>query len=276
MEFPNYWNLRLIGIHDFPSLDERLTRGGPIVKRTGYDVGIVNVSTDARSPAVFDVEVQLARGVGAPTRNFEFRPGLALKPAANIFLQLSPGYSRDQGEAQYVTAVSDPTATAFFGKRYVFGFIRTKTVSLDTRVNWTFTPDLTLQLFAQPFIASGRYSSFREFAAPRSMEKLVYGEDRGTISYHEATSSYRVDPDGTGPAATFTFDNPDFTSSALRGTAVLRWEYRPGSTVYFVWTQERSGYDPAGDFDLGSAREAIFNQRPLNVFQVKATYWFGR
>jgi hypothetical protein len=175
-----------------------------------------------------------------------------------------------------VTAVTDPTATAFGGTRYVFGFIHTRTVSLDTRVNWTFTPDLTLQLFAQPFIASGRYSSFREFAAPRALEKREYGTQIGTIERDAATSTYRVDPDAGGPAAAFEFDDPDFTDSSLRGTAVLRWEYRPGSTLFFVWTQERSGSSPLGTFDFGSARRDIFGSRPTNVFQIKATYWIGR
>jgi hypothetical protein len=221
-----------------------------VVQRDGYDYASIGISTDARSPAVFDVGVDVARGLNDGTRMIGVSPGLALKPASNIFIQLSPRYNRDETSAQYVQTVTDPTATAFFGKRYVFGYIGTKTVSLDTRVNWTFTPNLTLQLFAQPFIASGDYSSFREFARPRSLSKLVYGEDVGTISYDEDDASYRVDPDGSGPAAAFTFDNPDFTSSALRGTAVLRWEYRPGSTLFFVWTQERSDFEPEGSFGL--------------------------
>ncbi len=276
VELPNYWNVRAIGIHDVPSYDDRLTRGGPVVKRAGYDVGSLEVSTDARRKAVFDFTVQAVRGVGAPTRSLTLEPGVALKPAANVFIQLSPSWSRDEDAAQYVTAVTDPTATAFGGTRYVFGFIHTRTVSLDTRVNWTFTPDLTLQLFAQPFIASGRYSSFREFAAPRALEKREYGTEIGTIERDAATSTYRVDPDAGGPAAAFEFDDPDFTDSSLRGTAVLRWEYRPGSTLFFVWTQERSGSSPLGTFDFGSARRDIFGSRPTNVFQIKATYWIGR
>jgi hypothetical protein len=275
-EFQNYWNLRVIGIHNFISQDPRLTRGGPVVKRNGYDYGSVGVSTDARSPAVFDVQVELSRGVGAATRMIGLRPGVALKPASNVFIQVSPGYSRDEDVAQYLMAVADPTATAFSGTRYVFGHIRTTTFSLDTRINWTFTSNLTLQLFAQPFIASGQYASFREFAAPRSINKLVYGADLGTIHYDAATSSYRVDPDGPGPAAPFTFGNPDFTTASLRGTAVLRWEYKPGSTFYLVWTHERSDLDPSGSFDFAGAGRAIFRGRPTNVFQVKATYWLGR
>jgi hypothetical protein len=276
VDFPNYWRLRAMWIRDVPSYDDRLTRGGPVVKRTGYDVGQIELSTDARRPVVFDLTVQPSHGIGAATHSLMLRPGLALKPAANIFIQLSPTYSINEDDAQYVTAVSDPTATAFSGTRYVFSYIRTKTVSLDTRVNWTFTPNLTLQLFAQPFIASGAYSSFREFAAPRSIDKLVYGKDIGTISYNPSSATYRVDPDGAGPAQPLGFANPDFTNRALRGTAVLRWEYRPGSTLYFVWTQERSGFDSTAHVDFTDARTAVFLDRPTNVFQIKATYWLGR
>jgi hypothetical protein len=276
LELPNYWGLRLMAIRNAVAYDDRRTRGGPVVQQAGYQVGSVQLSTDARRPAVFDVQLQAVRGVGADTRSLSIRPGVALKPASNVFIQLSPGYSYSENDAQYVTAVEDPTAEAFFGNRYVFGHIRTRTLSLSTRVNWTFTPDLTLQLFAQPFIASGEYSSFREFAAPRRLDKVVYGEDAGTIAYDEESWTYRVDPDAGGPAAPFSFRNPDFTTTALRGTAVLRWQYRPGSTLFFVWTQQRSGYDPSGTFDLHEAGGAIFGEPALNVFQIKATYWFGR
>jgi hypothetical protein len=276
MELPNYWNVRLMGIHNVPSLDDRLTRGGPVVRHAGYNLGSIEVSTDPRKRAVFDFRVEGALGVDAPTHSLTLGPGLALKPAANVFIQLSPTYNRDESAAQYVTAVTDPTATSFYGTRYVFAFLRTRTVSLDTRLNWTFTPNLTLQLYAQPFVASGRYSSFREFAAPRTIREVVYGRDAGTIGYDPTAATYTADPDGGGPAAPFRFENPDFTSTSLRGTAVVRWEYRPGSTLFLVWTQERSGFDPDGSLDFGSARSVMFREPSTNVFQIKATYWLGR
>ncbi len=276
MEFPNYWNLRVFGIHNLPSHDDRLTRGGPVVRRAGYDMGHFQISTDARRSAVFDISVAVGRGIESPTHSLTIQPGVALKPAANVFVQLSPMYSQDEDDAQYVTAVTDPAATAFYGTRYLFGFVKTKTVSLDTRINWTFTPNLTLQLYAQPFIASGDYASFREFARPRDIEKLEYGRDVGTVTYDPGANTYRIDPDGAGGAAPFTLAKPDFTTTSLRGTAVLRWEYRPGSTLYLVWTQRRTGYDPVGDFDFGSAPSAILDGESTNVFQVKATFWVGR
>ncbi len=279
-QFLNYWNLRAFGIHHPTVLDDRLTRGGPVVMRNGYNFTEVEVSTDARQRAVFDFAVQVAKGIGADTHTLILQPGVALKPAANVFVSLTPSYTVDESPAQYVETVTDPTATSFYGSRYVFAYIKTHTLSLDTRVNWTFTPNLTLQLFAQPFIASGAYSSFREFAAPRTDRKVIYGKDIGTIVRTPATATagatYTVDPDGAGPALPFTFGDPDFTFRSLIGNAVLRWEYRPGSTVFFVWTQNRTGNDANGEFDFGKQRSEIFRDRPTNVFQVKVNYWLGR
>jgi hypothetical protein len=276
MEFPNYWNLRSFAIHHPAVDDDRLTRGGPAVKRTGYNFGHFQVSTDPRQRAVFDFSVEAGRGIRSGTHTLILQPGMALKPTPSIFIQLSPSYNADGDAAQYVTAVPDPTATAFGGTRYVFAFIKTRTLSLDLRMNWTFTPDLTLQLFAQPFFASGNYGHFREFAAPRTIRKLEYGRDVGTITHDAAARQYTVDPDGSGPAAPFTFDDPDFSDRSLRGTAVLRWEYRPGSTVYFVWTQQRFGSDPVGNFDFGRSYTALTHDRPDNVFLIKVNYWLGR
>jgi hypothetical protein len=276
MEFLNYWNLRTFVIHHPTVDDDRLTRGGPIVKRAGYTFGHVQISTDPRRRAVFDVSVEGARGVDAPTHSFTLQPGIALKPAANIFVQLSPTFNIDEDAAQYVTAVSDPTATTFGGNRYVFAFIKARTVSFDTRVNWTLKPELTLQLFAQPYFSSGAYSGFREFAAPRTVKKLEYGRDIGTITRDVAGGTYTVDPDGSDAAAPFTFDDPNFSFRSLRGTAVLRWEYRPGSALFFVWTQQRSGSDAFGNLDLGRDYSALWRDRADNVFMIKATYWLGR
>jgi hypothetical protein len=279
-QFLNYWNIRSFYIHHPSVLDDRLTRGGPVVMRTGYHAENLEISTDARQRAVFDFSVQLLQGIDAPTHTLFVNPGVALKPAANVFISLTPSFVVDEDPAQYLQVVADPTATSFYGNRYVFALLKSHTVSLDTRVNWTFTPNLTLQLFAQPFIATGQYSSFREFAAPRTVRKVVYGQDVGTIVRTPATATtgatYTVDPDGAGPAAPFTFDNPDFTFRSLIGNAVLRWEYRPGSTVFFVWTQNRTGSDNSGIFDFTRQQRDIFRDRPTNVFQVKVNYWLGR
>ena len=276
VEFPNYWNLRTFVIRDAETYDDRLTRGGPTVRNWGYTFGHFQVSTDPRRTAVFDVQIRGSRA-DDETQSFNFRPGVAFKPSTNVFVQMGPSYNFSENSAQYLRRIDDATAPAgFAGSRYVFGFVTTKTVSFETRVNWTMTPDVTLQVYAQPFVAAGNYTSFREFAAPRTNTVLDYGTDVGTISQDPATRVYTVDPDGTGPAASFTFNDPDFTSRSLRGTSVLRWEYRPGSTLFFVWTQQRSGFSPDGNYEFSRDARALLADRPDNVFLVKATYWLGR
>jgi hypothetical protein len=121
---------------------------------TGYNFEHFQLSTGARKRAVLDMTVEIAHGVDAPTRTLTLQPGIAFKPMASMFVQLSPTIQRDEDAAQYVRTIPDATDVAFFGNRYVFAYIKTRTISLDTRVNWTFSPNLTLQLFVLPCIAS--------------------------------------------------------------------------------------------------------------------------
>ncbi|MGK2962547.1 MAG: DUF5916 domain-containing protein [Gemmatimonadaceae bacterium] len=276
--FKNYWNSSVMHIYRPSYQDERLTRGGPTVKHYGYNVYSARVSGDSRRRVVWAMSMD----VSTPVDNDEggriaYYPSVTFKPSASTSISLSPSWDHDHTAQQFVTSRNDPAAPeGFGGVRYVFGRLEQKTFAINTRINATFTPDLTLQLFAQPFLASGRYSSFKEFVKPKSGEMAFYGRDNGSTIEEVAGEGYRVDPDGTGSASAFTFDNPDFNVRSLRGTAVLRWEYRPGSTLFFVWTQQREGFDTFGDFDLGRDRSALFRDKATNVFQVKATYWLGR
>jgi hypothetical protein len=278
----NYWNLGVFNIYHPSYQDERLTRGGPTVKHYGYNMYSFNFNGDSRKRFVWGFNAGIIRPVDNDEGGRRFyNPSLTIKPSASTSLSIGPNYDHDFTAQQFVTSFDDSNApSGFGGVRYVFGRLEQKTFSIDTRLNATFTPTLTLQLFAQPFLASGHYTSFKEFVKPKSGQMTYYGKDNGSSVTKTANSSgeteYIVDPDGTGAAAPFTIDNPDFNIRSLRGTAVMRWEYRPGSTLYFVWTQVREGFDTFGDFDLGRDRRKLFSDRPTNVFQVKATYWLGR
>jgi hypothetical protein len=152
-------------------------------------------------------------------------------------------------------------------------------------VDWTFTPSISLQLYAQPFVSAGAYSAFKEFTQPGTFLFDRYGIDRGTVCridgvYHVAPIAARTCPP-TAPvqgdaAFPLRFADPDFNIRSLRGNAVFRWEYRPGSTLFFVWQQQRSGSDTVGDFDPSRDAGAIFREPAQNVFLVKASYWLGR
>ncbi|MGZ5454470.1 MAG: DUF5916 domain-containing protein, partial [Candidatus Aminicenantales bacterium] len=127
--------------------------------------------------------------------------------------------------------------------------------------------------YIQPYLAVGDFSAFKELHAARTFDFDYYGSGDSTIAY--ADGIYTVDPDGAaGPAAPFTFANPDFNLKSLRGTVVLRWEYRPGSMLYFVWTQRREDYSDPGDFELWRDMGDIFRAPGENIFMIKFSYRF--
>jgi hypothetical protein len=281
-----FQNLFSAGMEGFllpTAIDDRLTRGGPIASRpTEYQVSSF-FGSPSRNRFSVNGRGQLSGGAGSYSRsvnlNADWRPSTAVR------LQLGPNLSVRHQQAQFITSVADQNAVATFGRRYIFGEIDQTTVGLSTRLDWTFTPSLSLQLYAQPFIAAGRYDNFKEFSEPGTFDFEVYGEDRGTICRYghllvaapTLAASCPVTAPGSGDADfVVRFGNPDFNLRSLRGNAVLRWEYRPGSSLFFVWQQHRSDVLPIGTFELTRDLDGILTAPATNVFLVKATYWLGR
>ena len=173
-------------------------------------------------------------------------------------------------DAQYVTTQTDPAATATFGSRYAFATLDQKTISAQIRLNWAFTPRLSLQTFIQPLIATGDYYGYKELARPRSYAFTPFAP--GGITSIASGDSLDLD----GPGVLTPIRNPDFNIRSLRGNSVLRWEYKPGSTLYLVWTQDRSddvGRDP---FDPSRSFDRLVSAKPNNIFLAKVTYYLTR
>jgi hypothetical protein len=270
VQLPNYWWVNSFVMHRPEVFEDRLTRGGPVVKRAAEWFLIGNVNTDSRKRVSFSLgpEVRWDADGGSGYAVFST---IRAKPASNVVVTLEPYYNYRDGRAQYVASFDDATADHFYDRRVVFSDLEQHTLELGTRLNVTFTPTLTLELFAQPLIVSGDYENFKEFVAPRTVEKRVF--DATQIS--RAGDEYSLDPDRNPSTPALTFSNPDFNFRSLRGNAVLRWEYRPGSTVFFVWTQSRESSESVGDFRFRRDRSALFDAKPDNVFLVKVNYWVG-
>ena len=266
----NFWSVEVGAELSLRATDDRLTRGGPAaLADAGGDV-YAAVSTDSRRPVVasgsaFWFDNELGRsGVGAAL-------AVQARPSAALSVSLAPEVALRDDPRQYVTAFAEPAAVATSGTRYVFGAIEQATASVEARVDWTFAPELSLQLFARPFVSRGRYSSFKAFDRPGAFRLPVYGEDVGTAT-ENADGSTTVDPgDGGEP---FTVAR-DFTVRSLRGNAVLRWEYRPGSALFLVWQQRREGLEADGALRFGRDVGGLFADPPTNVFLVKLSYWLG-
>lgn len=280
----NFWSAGLnAGIRP-EYLNDRLTRGGPVARTPAQWNASLWVESDPRQAISFGGEAW-RRGDASGAGERGIGVGIDLRPSPAVRLRLRPTLSRNESTAQYVRAVADPAAEQTFGARYVFADLEQTTFAMETRLDWTFSPRLSLQLFAQPFVSAGDYYGFKEFRAPRRFEFDVYGADRGTVCRIDGV--YVIDPLAARdcpaelPAAgdagfRVRFGDPDFNVRSLRGNAVLRWEYRPGSTLFLVWQQQRSGAAALGDFDFSRDAGAIFRAPAHNVFLIKASYWIGR
>ena len=205
---------------------------------------------------------------------------LDVKPRPNVTVSFGPSFSHSEDPSQFVDRYADAAYSAFFGTHYLFGHLDQNSVSMNTRLNVTFSPSLTLELFMQPFMVAGDFSNYNEFAAPRSSRRLIYGQDMGTIVKREGAdpgdpNRITVDADGAGAAPPFSFDDPSFTFRSLRGNAVLRWEYRPGSTLFLVWTRSGSSSLNRGTLDFGEDFRSLWSGESENIFLVKFNFWLG-
>jgi hypothetical protein len=274
-QWRNFWSTELVARLQPETYDDRLTRGGPLALRPASRGVDFSLRTDGRRAVSWDFSYDVSAN-DADGWSQSFGIELEARPTSAVQLSVEPEISREYNTAQFVTSVSDALASETFGRRYIFGDIEQRELSISTRVAWTFSPKLSLQVFAQPLVSSGRFDRYKEFRTPGTFAFDVYGRDRGSIVRDRATQEVRVDPDGAGMAPTFQFDEEEFTVRALRGNAVLRWEYRPGSTIFLVWQQVREDETPVADLQAAMRPGDAFRVAAHNVFLIKASYWFGR
>ncbi|MDD8020760.1 MAG: DUF5916 domain-containing protein [Acidobacteriota bacterium] len=267
--FKNWWTLLADAIYYPKCYSNTLTRGGPLAIIPDGFSAQYEIDSDSRKPFVF---YQTTYYYWTKNKRDQWDLGLGLrwKPAPNFNLSFGPSVSKDRNETQWLTSRSDELMTETYGHRYIFGRIDQTVVASEIRLNWIFTPRLSLQVYLQPYIAVGKYDRLKQLNRPASYDYLIYGQGGSTISYED--NYYLIDPDGSGPAAAFSLYNPDFNYKSLRGTIVLRWEYRLGSLLYLVWTQNRADYAHPGDFSLWRDLGNLFTAPGDNVFLIKLTY----
>jgi hypothetical protein len=271
LEFRNYWGLNAGINHDFDTWSTGALRGGAAIRKPGSTNLWSSFYSDSRKPVRghlgfgFNNEEQTDGG------NWWLEPSVSVRAGERADISVGPSLSRSRNAWQYVSRESAAGAD-----QYVFAGLDQTTVALTARANYTFNPTLSLQFYAQPFVSAGKYDRFMRVRAPRARS---FGErfERfapDQITYDVANERYAVDLDRNG-AADLDFDKPDFNFKELRSNAVLRWEYRPGSTLYLVWSQGRSQGDGYGDFSLRRDARDLFSARSTNVLLLKVSYWLG-
>jgi hypothetical protein len=265
----NFWTSSVSLTRNFRSQSVSLTRGGPLMQSPVGWTTTLNVGNRTTSQTRWTAALTSESDEdGGKTRRISGT--LAVRPGPRWQLSMGPYYERLTETQQYVSTVTGGTA-ATYGSRYVFARIDRSTVSNQFRMAFTLRPDMNLDVYAEPFAASGRYYDFGELLAARSLFLRVYGTDATTI---EATSGGgRVVHDG---AAVFNISNRDFNVRSLRSNVVLRWEWRPGSTLYLVWQQDRSDSVPVGTRASLGDMFGSFGAPGTNFLAIKASFWLAR
>ena len=271
----NYWSVHTCAGYALRTLQDTLTRGGPQVENPQGNWGNIGFGTDDRKWLSLNMWVGRDwNEYGGFSNDGELT--ITVKPLPSLSISTGPNLSRSRDLTQYLRTEDDLTAVATFGKRYVYGTIEQTRLTLQTRVNWVLNPNASLQVYMQPLVAAGRYDDFKELAVPRTFAFRSYADGGSSFSYDAAGRSYSVDPDAFGPSSSFSFDNPDFNLKSLRLNAIFRWEFRPGSTLYAVWTEQREDEAHPGEFRPRRDLSRLFSASADDVFLLKMTYWIGR
>jgi Domain of unknown function (DUF5916) len=254
-QFNNRWWLRVGGTigQIGATFCDRCARGGPAIRQDPYLAPWVRIEGDDRKPLVPSVAVNYWRGDGGRSEELRLEPTLELKVSTRFTTSLGAIWTRNRNHTQYFETYTDSTGA----ERYTFAHLEQKTLSLTWRLGYTFTPNTTLQVYASPFVSKGTYSDVREIASPRAKD-------------FDARYRPYDDPEVAG-------DPGGFNVQEFRSNVVFRWEYRPGSTLFLVWSQGRDGEeDLEGGKSFHGDFADLFRRRPNNTFLVKVSYWFAR
>jgi hypothetical protein len=244
-QFQNQWSAGGGLNVNAEGFDDRLTRGGPGGRRPGNFNSWQYVNSDDRKLLSFYWNSDFGNN-GEGSRWFGFSPGINLRPASALSAEVGFNYNNNEQGEQWVQAVTGATGT-----RYVFGRLDQVTTSITTRFSYTLSPDLSIQLYAQPFVSAGAYKEYKELVNPNA--------DRHADRY-----------------APFAYDgNADFNVLSFRTTNVMRWEYKPGSALFVVWQQGREGFTQRGNYRFSRDFGDVFATPSTNTLLVKLAYWFN-
>jgi hypothetical protein len=263
----NFWRVFVDFGRDFTTQSDNQTRGGPLMTNPSETWGALTLHNNSASTTRWEV-----RGTASTDElggwAYSFRTSFFTQPNDRLTLSVAPRYRRSTDARQYIDT-EDGGSEATFGSRYIFGKVERSEIAASVRVNYSFTPDLNVELYAEPFASSGSYSRIGELARARSFDLREYGVEEGTGLERDEEGNYSF----SDSDASFEIDNPDFDVLSFRSNLVLRWEWRPGSTLFLVWQQNRSADDDRGEFVNPGNLFDTLTADGENLLAIKFSYW---
>ncbi len=266
-QFSNRWSLLFNLIYHTQSIDTRILRGGYDMKvpYTVYSFG--ELGTDHSKNISAQLDYEFNHNGHNSLRNYSLSPGINFRPVNTLLIGVTANYAHNHNELQYVT-----TLNATQGTRYILGTIDQKTIGLTFRIDYSITPVFSIQYYGSPFVSRGYYKDFKYITNPESRE------------YYNRFSLYN-DPVRTGDqlwldenidnTLDYTISDPDFNFHQFRSNFVAKWEYRPGSLLYLVWSSDVTGNVNPVNTGLGDSMGQLWNRFPDSIFLVKFSYWFS-
>jgi len=244
--FQNFWSTGTglnMNAHGF---DDRATRGGPGAITTAPIGHWWYLNTNDRKLVSFNW-FSFWNNDFERSRYVELIPSVTIRPSSALSMQFGPRWTSNKDNAQWIENLDEDGPSP----HYVFGRLNQKTVALTMRLNYTITPRLSLQLYGEPFVSAGHYENYKELANGRATN---YADRYAPFAYT---------------------DNADFNVLSFRTTNVLRWEFKPGSTLFVVWQQSREEDGERGDFRFRRDFSDVFATPSNNTVLVKLAYWFN-
>ncbi|MFA7582656.1 MAG: DUF5916 domain-containing protein, partial [Proteiniphilum sp.] len=244
VQFKNYYDIAAGLNSNFNETSTTLLRGGPSIRIPGEINSWFSVESDSRKKFHTEYDMSFRHGFENSASSVSYGLDMTYKPNNRLLLSLYPQYVSAADHQQYVRTVKGDNPS------YILSSIRKHIASIEVRVNYGITPDMSLQWYALPYLFSGDYYDFKTVTAPHA-ERF---DDRFT------------------PMATYPYENPDFHFLQLRSNLVYRWEYRPGSVLYLVWSQGRTLQGKDGAFRFDDYVHELAQAPPQNDFLMKLSF----
>ena len=272
-QFTNHFNFSFGTTFEFKEISNKALFGGPALKLSSGFAPWVWIGTDDRKKVRLSLNASAFRGFGDDRDAVKFKnigTSVRVQPSNAFNFSISPGFTQQDRLIQNVSS------DEFMGDtRYITATLKQRTFRTSLRLNYTITPDLTIQFWGQPFISIGNYKDFKFITDP--LADNVYDRfhqyEESQIAWDDNESSYLIDEDRDGQVD-YSFEDPDFNFLQFRSNMVVRWEYTAGSEVFLVWSQSNTN---SGDPDKGiftSLGDDLFGNKPNNIFLLKWTYRF--
>ena len=270
--FTNFWSFGMNGGISGFALSNSALRGGPSMYYPGNARLFMSVETDSRKKFITELDAFINRGFEKSSASNRLSLDIDYRPVNSLNISLSPFFST------YTTVLQYTEQTEFNADyRYIFGSLDQKITGMSVRINYTILPDLTIQYWGQPFLASGKFSEFKMISDPKAENFndrfIIY--DPAQLTYDKVDEYYAVDEnlDGTDD---YYFGNPDFNFNEWLSNLVVRWEFRPGSTAFLVWSQSRDYSTSYGNFDFKENLNNLYtDKKASNVFLLKLSWRIG-